>query len=148
MNGCLDFYRTWWKQLLVAKEARRTDILSLRLSLAHRILLGTEVYKEVQKIVETALKLLENEVGSLDHVYASMTRGIVSRLSCGAEVQRLCTTALECFDSKFSVLFSICLENKDAPSKLPIIYFRGQLIELSKCKAEPEIIWIFVLNTL
>lgn len=145
MNGCLDFYRTWWKQLLVAKEARRTDILSLRLSLAHRILLGTEVYKEVQKIVETALKLLENEVGSL---YASMTRGIVSRLSCGAEVQRLCTTALECFDSKFSVLFSICLENKDAPSKLPIIYFRGQLIELSKCKAEPEIIWIFVLNTL
>lgn len=120
----------------------------MRLSLAHRILLGTEVYKEVQKIVETALKLLENEVGSLDHVYASMTRGIVSRLSCGAEVQRLCTTALECFDSKFSVLFSICLENKDAPSKLPIIYFRGQLIELSKCKAEPEIIWIFVLNTL
>lgn len=101
----------------------------MRLSLAHRILLGTEVYKEVQKIVETALKLLENEVGSL---YASMTRGIVSRLSCGAEVQRLCSSALECFDSKFSGLFSICVENKDAPSKLSIIYFKGQLLEISK----------------
>ncbi|KAH1095136.1 hypothetical protein GYH30_040437 [Glycine max] len=111
-----ELMKTWWKQLLVAKEARRTDILSLRISLAHRILVGTEVYKEVQKIVETALKLLENEVGSLDHVYASMTRGIVSRLSCGAEVQRLCSSALECFDSKFSGLFSICVENKDAPT--------------------------------
>ncbi|RDX74276.1 VIN3-like protein 2, partial [Mucuna pruriens] len=111
-----ELMKTWRKQLLVAKEARRMDILSLRISLAHRILAGTEVYKEVQKIVETALKLLENEVGSLDHVYARMTRGIVSRLSCGAEVQRLCSTALECFDSKFSDLFSICVEKKDAPT--------------------------------
>ncbi|XP_020235197.1 VIN3-like protein 2 isoform X1 [Cajanus cajan] len=111
-----ELMKTWRKQLLVAKEARRTDILSLRISLAHRILVGTEVYKEVQKIVETALKLLENEVGSLDHVYARMTRGIVSRLSCGAEVQRLCSTAIECFDSKFSDLFSICVEKKDAPT--------------------------------
>ncbi|KAK7385397.1 hypothetical protein VNO78_31114 [Psophocarpus tetragonolobus] len=111
-----ELMKTWRKQLLVAKEARRTDILSLRISLAHRILIGTEVYTEVQKIVETALKVLESEVGSLDHVYASMTRGIVSRLSCGAEVQRLCSTALECFDSKFSDLFSISVEKKDAPT--------------------------------
>ncbi|KAK7301102.1 hypothetical protein RJT34_11962 [Clitoria ternatea] len=107
---------TWRKQLLVAKEARRTDILSLRISLAYRILSGTEVYREVHKIVETALKLLENEVGSLDHVYAQMTRGIVSRLSCGAEVQRLCSSAVECFDSKFSDLISNCMEKKDAPT--------------------------------
>ncbi|TKY56339.1 VIN3 protein 2 [Spatholobus suberectus] len=111
-----ELMKTWRKQLLVAKEARRTDILSLRISLAHRILVGTEVYKEVHKIVETALTLLENEVGSLDDVYARMTRGIVSRLSCGAEVQRLCSTALECFDSKFSDLFSVCVEQKDAPA--------------------------------
>ncbi|KAJ1421309.1 Oberon, PHD finger domain [Sesbania bispinosa] len=111
-----ELMRTWRKQLLVAKEARRVDILSLRISLAHRILVGTEVYKEVQKIVETALKLLENEVGPLDHVYARMTRGIVSRLSSGAEVQKLCNTAVECFDSKFSDLFSNCAEKKDAPT--------------------------------
>lgn len=105
-------------------------MLSLRISLAHRILVGTEVYKEVQKIVETALKLLENEVGPLDHVYARMTRGIVSRLSCGAEVQKLCSTAVECFDSKFSDLFSNCTEKKEVPSKLFSFYFfEGQLIE-------------------
>ncbi|KAK7372948.1 hypothetical protein VNO80_06339 [Phaseolus coccineus] len=111
-----ELMKTWRKQLLVAREARRMDILSLRMSLAHRILVGTEMYKELQKIVESALKLLENEVGSLDHVYARMTRGIVSRLSCGAEVQRLCSTAIECFDSKFSDLFSVCVEKKDAPT--------------------------------
>ncbi|QCE00738.1 VIN3-like protein 2 isoform X2 [Vigna unguiculata] len=111
-----ELMKTWRKQLLVAKEARRMDILSLRISLAHRILVGTEMYKELQKIVETALKLLENEVGSLDHVYARMTRGIVSRLSCGAEVQRLCSTAIECFDSKFSDLFSVSVVKKDAPT--------------------------------
>ncbi|WJX58033.1 hypothetical protein P8452_43531 [Trifolium repens] len=111
-----DLMRTWRKQLLVAKEARRVDILSLRISLAHRILIGTKVYKEVQRIVETALKLLENEVGPLDHVYARMTRGIVSRLSCGAEVQKLCSTAIECFDLKFSELFSSCAEKKEAPT--------------------------------
>jgi hypothetical protein len=105
---------------LVAKEARRVDILSLRISLAHRMLIGTKVYKEVQKIVETALKLLENEVGPLDHVYARMTRGIVSRLSCGAEVQKLCSTAVQCFDLKFSEIFSSCAEKKEAPSKFLI----------------------------
>lgn len=111
-----DLMRTWRKQLLVAKEARRVDILSLRISLAHRMLIGTKVYKEVQKIVKTALKLLENEVGPLDHVYARMTRGIVSRLSCGAEVQKLCSTAVQCFDLKFSEIFSSCAEKKEAPT--------------------------------
>ncbi|CAI8585809.1 unnamed protein product [Vicia faba] len=107
---------TWRKQLLVAREARRVDILSLRISLAHRILTGTKVYTEVHKIVETALKLLENEAGPLDHVYARMTRGIVSRLSCGAEVQKLCSSAVECFDLKFSELFSSCEEKKEVPT--------------------------------
>lgn len=102
---------------MVAKEARRVDILSLRISLAQRILVGKEIYKELQKIVETALKLLENEVGPLDHVYARMTRGIVSRLSCGAEVQKLCSTAVECYDSKFSDLSSNSAEKQNAPSK-------------------------------
>lgn len=103
---------------MVAKEARRVDILSLRISLAHRILIGTEVYKEVQKIVEAALKLLNNEVGSLDQECSRMTRGIVNRLSCGAEVQKLCSSAVECFDSMFSNLYPNSVEMKDAPSKL------------------------------
>ncbi|XP_050894700.1 VIN3-like protein 2 [Lathyrus oleraceus] len=111
-----ELMRTWRKQLLVAREARRVDILSVRISLAHIILTGTKVYTEVHKIVETVLELLENEAGPLDHVYARMTRGIVSRLSCGAEVQKLCSTAVECFDLKFSKLFSSCEEKKEAPT--------------------------------
>lgn len=106
---------------MVAKEARRVDILSLRISLAHRILIGTQVYKEVQKIVESALKLLNKELGPLDQDCSTMTRGIVNRLSCGAEVQKLCSSAVERFDSLFSNSYSNIMEKKDAPSK-PFIY--------------------------
>ncbi|KAI5394815.1 hypothetical protein KIW84_061432 [Lathyrus oleraceus] len=104
------------QESLVSEEARRVDILSVRISLAHRILTGTKVYTEVHKIVETALELLEIEAGPLDHVYARMIHGIVSRLSCGAEVQKLCSTAVECFDLKLSELFSSCEEKKEAPT--------------------------------
>ncbi|XP_019417851.1 PREDICTED: VIN3-like protein 3 isoform X1 [Lupinus angustifolius] len=110
------------RQLLAAKEARRVDMLSLRVSLAHRILIGTEVYIEVQKIVETALKLLNNEVGPLDQVCARMTRGIVSRLSCGSDVQKLCSNALDCFYSKFSNLLSDGTINKEAPAACSISF--------------------------
>ncbi|KAE8057084.1 hypothetical protein FH972_013803 [Carpinus fangiana] len=98
INGLM---RTWRKQLLIAKEARRVDVLCLRLSLAHKILLGTELYKEVQKTVETAMETLNNEVGPLDQVCTSMARCIVNRLSCGGEVQKLCASAVVSFDSMF-----------------------------------------------
>lgn len=113
INGLM---RTWRKQLLVAKEARRVDILCSRIYLAHRILLGTEVYKEVHKIVEAALKLLNNEVGPQDQECLRMTRGIVNRLSCGAEVQKLCSYAVELFDSMFPNLYPYSVEKKDAPT--------------------------------
>ncbi|OIV96605.1 hypothetical protein TanjilG_28462 [Lupinus angustifolius] len=67
------------RQLLAAKEARRVDMLSLRVSLAHRILIGTEVYIEVQKIVETALKLLNNEVGPLDQFSNLLSDGTINK---------------------------------------------------------------------
>lgn len=98
INGLL---RTWRKQLMVAKEARRVDVLCLRVFLSHKILKGTEQYKDLQKTMETAVKRLKNEVGPLDRVCTKMARGIVNRLSCGAEVQKLCTSAVEAFDSMF-----------------------------------------------
>ncbi|KAH7567655.1 hypothetical protein ACOSQ2_010641 [Xanthoceras sorbifolium] len=98
INGLM---RTWKKQLLVAKETRRVDVLCLRISLAHKILLRTEQYKEVQKKVETALCILTSEVGPLNLLCTKMARGIVNRLSCGAEVQKLCASAVEAFDSMF-----------------------------------------------
>ncbi|KAG7971989.1 hypothetical protein I3843_07G162300 [Carya illinoinensis] len=96
INGIM---RTWRKQLIVAKEARRVDVLCLRLSLAHKILMGTALYKEVQRTVESAVKILNDEVGPLDQVCTSMVRCIVNRLSCGAEVQKLCASAVLSFDS-------------------------------------------------
>ncbi|KAI9200143.1 hypothetical protein LWI28_003348 [Acer negundo] len=100
INGLM---RTWKKQLLVAKETRRVDVLCLRISLAHKILLRTELYKELQKKVETALCILTNEVGPLNLLCTKMARGIVNRLSCGVEVQKLCSSAVEAFDSMFVV---------------------------------------------
>lgn len=116
------FHRTWRKQLLVAKDARRVDILCLRISLAHRILLGTVVYKEVNMIVEAALKLLNSEVGPQDQECLRMTRGIVNRLSCGAEVQRLCSYAVERFDSSFPNFCPYSAEKKNVPSKSSIYF--------------------------
>ncbi|KAK9269824.1 hypothetical protein L1049_025397 [Liquidambar formosana] len=97
-NGLM---RTWRKQLLVAKDARRVDVLCQRISLSHKILKGTQQYKELQEMVETAVKKLKNEVGPLSQVCAKMARGIVNRLSCGVEVQKLCSSAVEAFDSMF-----------------------------------------------
>lgn len=100
INGLM---RTWRRQLLVAKETRRVDELCLRISLGHKILLGTELFKEVQKTVETALQILTNEVGPLNLLCTKMARGIVNRLACGAKVQKLCASAVEALDSMFVV---------------------------------------------
>ncbi|KAJ4832857.1 hypothetical protein Tsubulata_001946 [Turnera subulata] len=98
INGLM---RTWRKQLVVAKEARRVDVLCLRVLLGCRILTTSERYKEIREKLETALAMLENELGPLDLVCEKMARGIVNRLSCGAEVQKLCAASVNAFDSVF-----------------------------------------------
>ncbi|XP_072970284.1 VIN3-like protein 2 isoform X2 [Typha angustifolia] len=95
----LMFHRSWRKQLDIAKDARRVDILCDRLSLSHKMLKGTERYKELEYIVSTAVKKLKKEVGPLDKVSAVMGRGIVNRLNCSAEVQKLCFSAVDAVDS-------------------------------------------------
>ncbi|KAG6483106.1 hypothetical protein ZIOFF_059746 [Zingiber officinale] len=89
----------WRKQMLAAKEARRVDVLCERLFLSHKMLKGTECYKEPQSVVNLAVRILKKEVGPLAKVSTVMARGIVNRLNCGAEVQRLCASALEAADS-------------------------------------------------
>ncbi|KAK1274823.1 VIN3-like protein 2 [Acorus gramineus] len=85
----------WLKQLTIAKDARRVDILCSRISLSHKILKNTEKYKDLHAIVNMAIKKLKKEVGPLDRVSAKMARGIVNRLTCGSEVQKLCAYAIE-----------------------------------------------------
>jgi len=92
--------RSLRKQLAIAREARRVDVLCERLSLSHKMVKGSEHYEEIANIISSAVKTLEKEVGgALDQVSAIMGRGIVNRLSCGAEVQKLCSSALEIVDS-------------------------------------------------
>lgn len=82
------------------------DILCDRLSLSHKILKRSEVYKELHDIVSEAVKHLKKELGPLDKVSAVMARGIVNRLACGAEVQKLCSLALEALDAMLSSSFN------------------------------------------
>jgi hypothetical protein len=89
---------SWRKQLLVAKDARRVDVLCQRLSLAHRLLDGTIRYGEQHEIVDKAAKKLEEEIGPLAEAASKCVRGIVSRLSYGLDVQQLAREALEAAD--------------------------------------------------
>lgn len=93
------FCRLWRKQLLIAKVARRVDELCLRVCMAEKILKGTEKFKDIHKKLKAASKLLKLEVGPVESAGTRMVRGLVNRLSCGAEVQKLCASALEAFDS-------------------------------------------------
>ncbi|XP_020687388.1 VIN3-like protein 2 isoform X1 [Dendrobium catenatum] len=98
---------SWRKQLIIAKDARRVDVLCERLSISDKILKGTERYKELHSIVNAAVKKLKKEVGSLDKVSAVMARGIVNRLACGAEIQKLCAYAVATIDSMLSTSFNL-----------------------------------------
>lgn len=109
--------RTWKKQLLIAKEARRVDVLCFRVSLGCKILRETEKYKELLTIVESCVKALENEVGALEEAAKKMDRHIVNRLSCGNEVQKLCTHAVEVFDSMSPDQWFYHIDQKGPPSK-------------------------------
>ena len=105
--------RSWRKLLQIAREARRVDILCDRLSLSHKILKGTELYKELHNIVNEAVKELKKELGPLDKVYAGMARGIVNRLACGSEVQKLCASAVEALDAMLSGTFNGLVDTAD-----------------------------------
>lgn len=89
----------WKKQLIIAKDARRVDVLCYRISLSYRLLNGSSTFKELQEIVSDAKEKLETEVGPLSGNYAKMARGIVSRLSVAADVQDLCKLAIEKADA-------------------------------------------------
>ena len=87
---------------MMARDARRVDLLCKRVYLSHQILWGTEKYRSIQTIVDSAATKLKKEVGPLDKVSVRMARGIVNRLVCGAEIQKLCDLAIEAVDRALS----------------------------------------------
>ncbi|KAH0671235.1 hypothetical protein KY285_023547 [Solanum tuberosum] len=92
VSGILGF---WKKQLCVAKDARRVDVLCYRIYLSYRLLDGTSRFKELHEIIKEAKAKLEMEVGPVNGVSSKMARGIVSRLSIASDVQSLCSIAIE-----------------------------------------------------
>lgn len=97
-----DILGSWRKQLLIARDTRRVDILCYRVSLCRKILAGTKHYQKLYDIVDEAVKKLEADVGPLTGLPVKMARGIVNRLSSGPEVQRLCAFAIESLDTILS----------------------------------------------
>lgn len=87
-------YRFWKKQLAIAKDAHQVNILCYRISLSYRLLNGTVKFKELHKIVEDAMGMLETEIGPVSGVSMRMVRGSVRRLSVVSDVQKLCSLAL------------------------------------------------------
>lgn len=95
--------RCWKKQLSLAKDARRVDVLCYRIYLSYRLLDGTSKYKDLHQIVQEAKTKLETEVGPVNGVSAKMARGIVSRLPIAGDVQKLCSLAIEKADSWLAI---------------------------------------------
>ncbi|KAJ1260586.1 hypothetical protein BS78_10G243800 [Paspalum vaginatum] len=93
-----DLLRCWEKQLLVAKNARRLDVLCHRIFLSHKILISTKKYLVLHNIVDKAMKKLEAEVGPIMGIQ-NVGHGLVGRLAAGAEVQKLCMCAIEALQS-------------------------------------------------
>ncbi|KAJ8769502.1 hypothetical protein K2173_004247 [Erythroxylum novogranatense] len=85
---------SWKKQLIIAKDARRVGVLCYRIYVSYRLLDGTTRFKELHDIVKDAKAKLETEVGPVNGVSAKMARGIVSRLSIGSDVEKLCSAAI------------------------------------------------------
>lgn len=85
----------WRKQLLIAKDARRVDVLYFRIGISYRLLDGTSRFKELHDIVASIKAKLDTELGPASGVSTKMARCIVSRLSVAGDVQALCSTAIE-----------------------------------------------------
>lgn len=99
--------RCWKKQLIVAKDARRVDVLCYRIYLSYRLLDGTSRLKELHDIIKDAKSNLETEVGPVNGVSAKMARGIVSRLSVAGDVQKLCLLAIEKADEWLATVSNV-----------------------------------------
>nr|AFP19439.1 VIN3-2 [Raphanus sativus] len=97
-----DLLGCWRKQVKVAKETRRVDVLCYRVSLGQKLLRGTRRYYNLLELMDEAVKKLEGDVGPLVTWEMKMARGIVNRLASGAQVQKLCSLAMEAMDKMVS----------------------------------------------
>lgn len=97
-----DLLQCWRKQMTIARDTRRVDILCYRASLSQKLLSGTVRHENLHKIVKEIIEILKADVGPLTGLPVRQARGIINRLASGQEVQRLCKVAVECLDSVLS----------------------------------------------
>ncbi|XP_057787011.1 VIN3-like protein 2 isoform X2 [Salvia miltiorrhiza] len=109
-----DLLSSWRKQLVVARDTRRVDILCYRLSLCQKILAGTKLYQNLCAYVDEAVSKLEEDVGPLTGLPVKKARGIVNRLSSGLEIQKLCASAVESLNSMLNDRSSVTPSNCNA----------------------------------
>ncbi|XP_071737125.1 VIN3-like protein 2 isoform X2 [Rutidosis leptorrhynchoides] len=94
-----DLLGCWKKQMTIARDTRRVDILCYRVSLSQKLLVGASRYGKLHEIVNEVMEKLEADVGPLTGLPVKLARGIVNRLSSGQEIQKLCAFAVETVDS-------------------------------------------------
>lgn len=114
----------WRKQLLIAKDARRVDVLSFRINMSYRLLDGTSRFKELHDIVTDIKLKLDTELGPLTDVSTKMARGIVSRLSVAGDVQNLCSTAIEKADEWLAATSGANRNCRGRRIRVSFIYFK------------------------
>ncbi|KAJ3696213.1 hypothetical protein LUZ60_001590 [Juncus effusus] len=104
-----DLLGCWKKQLNIAKDARRVDVLCYRIHLLNKLTNNSsEKHRELRAIVSIAKEKLEKDVGPIIGS-PSMGRGIVNRLQFGSEVQKLCAKGIELVEK--SLVISSCSES-------------------------------------
>ncbi|KAL9324552.1 hypothetical protein ACSQ67_009409 [Phaseolus vulgaris] len=114
----------WKKQLSIAKDARRVDVLCFRIYLSYRLLDGTSRFKELHEMVKEAKAKLETEVGPVNGVSAKMARGIVSRLPIASDVQKLCSLAIEKADDWLATVPNVNPESREGslPAACKVVF--------------------------
>lgn len=144
-----DLLGCWRKQMMIARDTRRVDIMCYRISLSQKLLGGTHRYEKLLEIVNEAMEKLEAEVGPLTGLPVKRARGIVNRLSSGQEIQRLCAFAVESLDSVLSnTTFSdpsfmtpiIRFENV-SPTSISIIFGSQDQSFMDNIKTHRYIMW-------
>ncbi|PWA70590.1 hypothetical protein CTI12_AA286760 [Artemisia annua] len=128
-----DLLGCWRKQMTIARDTRRVDILCYRVSLSQKLLGGTLQYQKLHDIVNEAMEKLEADVGPLTGLPVKRARGIVNRLSSGQEIQKLCASALESLDSVLSntkcndpsILTPIVSFGNICPTSVSVIFGSG-----------------------
>ncbi|KAI3451423.1 hypothetical protein Pfo_008088 [Paulownia fortunei] len=79
------------KQLKIAKDVHRVDVLCYRIFLSYRLLDGTSRFKEIHKLITDLKAELEIELGPLNDAAAKMSLGHASRLQAASRAKTMQT---------------------------------------------------------